>query len=125
MFELVSKGSFKNLKNFLKSASKGDIYSELHQYGQQGVTALEFTTPIDSGLTARSWYYEIDRTKDQTTISWHNSNENRGVNIAIILQFGHGTGTGGYVYGRDYINPAVEPVMEKIAQNVWEAVKNA
>lgn len=125
MFELVSKGDFKNLKQFMDRFLKGDIYTQLNKYGQQGVEALRSTTPVDSGLTSNSWTYEIEKSGQKTSIAWYNSNVNRGVNIAIILQFGHGTGTGGYVAGRDYINPAIQPTMDQIANNVWEAVKNA
>lgn len=125
MFRLEQKGSFKNLEKFLSTMEKGDIYSELNRYGQQGVQALQMTTPVDSGTTSRSWTYQVEIGSDSTTVAWYNSNINKGVNIAIILQFGHGTGTGGYVMGRDYINPAVSPVMDQIAKNVWAAVKNA
>lgn len=125
MFSIRTTGDFTNLKRFLKSATKGDIYDQLNKYGQQGVDALAQHTPKDSGVTAASWGYQIDRGKHQTRIIWNNTNINKGVNIAIILQFGHGTGTGGYVQGRDYINPAVQPTMDIIARNVWEAVKKA
>lgn len=104
---------------------KGDIYDQLNKYGQDGVNALATHTPKDSGLTSTSWGYRVDHGRSETRIEWYNTNVNKGVNIAIILQFGHGTGTGGYVQGRDYINPAVQPTMDAIARNVWEAVKNA
>lgn len=96
-------------------------YSEhfLAQYGQRGCDALAKATPIDSGETARSWTYEIEQNKDGYAIYWLNSHENKGVNIAIILQYGHGTGTGGYVEGIDYINPALRPVFQNIADEAW------
>ena len=97
----------------------------LEKYAKEGVSALAAATPIDSGKTASSWGYEIEVSGDSATIHWTNSNENKGVNIAVILQFGHGTGTGGYVQGRDYINPAMRPVFDRIAEEVWREVINA
>lgn len=94
----------------------------LDKYGREGVAALSAATPVDSGLTASSWSYEIERSGDVVTINFLNSNINKGVPIAIILQLGHGTGTGGYVEGRDYINPAIQPVFEKLAEEAWKEV---
>jgi hypothetical protein len=94
----------------------------LESYGEQGVAALAAATPKDSGLTAASWYYEIERTKDAVSLQFFNSNVNDGVPIAIILQYGHGTRNGGYVVGRDYINPAARPLFDKIAENAWMEV---
>lgn len=94
----------------------------LDKYGQLGVDALSSVTPVDSGLTANSWYYEIDRGKEVSTISFHNSHINEGVPIAIILQYGHGTGTGGWVQGRDYINPAIQPIFDQLADEAWREV---
>ena len=96
--------------------------ANLDKYGQEGVAALASATPVDSGLTASSWYYEITHTKDSSTITFLNSHVNDGVPIAIILQHGHGTGTGGWVEGRDYINPAIQPIFDKIANNAWREV---
>ena len=116
------RGDLKKTKSFLKNASKRDYLKDLHMYGKMGVEALSEATPVDSGLTANSWSYVIERNKDNTTISWLNTNINDGVNIAIILQYGHGTGTGGYVQGQDYINPAIRPVFDKIAEDAWKGV---
>jgi hypothetical protein len=99
-----------------------DISSILHKYGDMGVSALATATPKESGHTANSWYYEIEASKSSATITFLNSHVNKGVNIAIILQYGHGTGTGGWVQGRDYINPAVQPVFDKIADAAWKEV---
>ena len=97
----------------------------LDKYGAMGVSALAAATPMDSGLTANSWGYEISVGKEGATIYWTNTNQNNGVYIAVILQYGHGTGTGGYVQGRDYINPAIRPVFDKIAEEAWMEVVNS
>ena len=95
----------------------------LPKYAQQGVDALSDATPKDTGLTAASWSYEIIQNADSISIFFNNSNVVDGYyNVAILLQFGHGTRNGGYVAGRDYINPAILPVLEKIAKNAWEEV---
>ena len=116
------RGNFNNAERFLNRMLGRDYLNALDMYGQMGVEALSKATPIDSGLTSISWSYEIERNGDMTTISWTNSNVNQGVVIAVILQYGHGTGTGGYVQGRDYINPALRPVFDKIAENAWKGV---
>ncbi len=95
---------------------------ELDRYGREGVAALAAATPVDTGATAASWYYRIENQKGSVTISFYNSNIQNGVPIAIILQYGHGTGTGGWVQGRDYINPAIQPVFDKIAREAWREV---
>lgn len=97
----------------------------LRKYADLGVAALAAATPMDTGKTASCWGYEIVTSGEDATIYWTNTNENKGVNIAVILQFGHGTGTGGYVQGRDYINPAIRPVFDKIAEEAWMEVVNA
>jgi hypothetical protein len=97
----------------------------LESLGQKGVAALSSATPVDSGLTAASWSYEISNKNGRTTITWFNSHVESGVNIAIILQYGHGTGTGGYVSGRDYINPAIQPIFDQIAEDMWKKVTSA
>lgn len=94
----------------------------LDKYGKDGVAALSSATPVDGGNTANSWYYEIENKKGQVRINFLNSNINQGVPIAIILQYGHGTGTGGWVQGRDYINPAIQPVFDRILQDIWKEV---
>lgn len=120
-----SKGSFKDTESFLDKMLRGDIYTGLAKYGEAGVKALSAGTPVESSLTANSWYYEIVKKQGSYSIIWRNSNVVDGVPIAIILQYGHGTGTGGYVQGRDYINPAIQPVMDQIALDVWKVVSSA
>lgn len=105
--------------------SKFQINKILEKYGQMGVDALASATPVDSGTTAESWGYEISVRKEGATIHWTNTNQNKGVYIAVILQYGHGTGTGGYVQGVDYINPAIRPVFDKIAEEAWMEVVNS
>lgn len=97
----------------------------LQKYGSKGVAALAASTPVDTGKTAGSWTYSISVSGESATIYWENSNTNKGVNIAVILQYGHGTGTGGYVQGRDYINPAMRPIFDQIANEAWMEVVNA
>lgn len=116
------RGDFKNTEKFLKKAQKNDFFSALEKYGRMGVSALESATPVDSGLTAGSWDYEIHQSHGSVTIYWTNDNVNKGVPIAVILQYGHGTRNGGYVQGRDYINPAIQPIFDKIAEEVWKEV---
>ena len=125
MIVVEAKGNFKRLDAFLNKMSRGDLFKALDKFGRDGVNALASATPIDSGMTASAWNYEIRNSGGSWTISWTNSHIVDGVPIAIILQYGHGTGTGGYVQGRDYINPAIQPVMDRIAENVWKAVTSA
>lgn len=116
------KGDFKKLSTFLQKAKQGIKQSILDKYGREGVKALTAATPVNTGLTASSWYYEIERNKDSVSLVFKNSNVNNGVQIAIILQYGHATGTGGWVEGIDYINPAVQPIFEKLANDAWKEV---
>ena len=116
------RGNFNNTERFFKRAQKMDFFRNLEKYAQEGVAALSSATPVDSGLTAASWDYEIIRKKGSVSIYWTNSNINAGVPIAVILQYGHGTNNGGYVQGRDYINPAIRPIFDKIADNAWKEV---
>lgn len=125
MIVLKQKGDFKKIDKFLAKIRLGDLYKNLNKYGQEGVDALASATPVDSGLTAASWGYEIHNSGGNVGIVWTNNNQNRGVYIAIILQYGHGTGTGGYVQGRDYINPAIQPVFDRIADDIWKEVTQA
>lgn len=118
------KGDFSKTEKFFNSLLKLDYLNVLERYGQAGVAALASATPKDSGLTAVSWDYEITHNGKETTIAFTNSNINNGVNIAIILQYGHGTRNGGYVAGRDYINPAIQPIFDKIANEAWREVTN-
>ena len=122
MIKISHKGNFNNTEKFLKKISTADFMRNLEKYGEMGVQALASATPIDSGLTASSWSYEIEKSSGSYTIHWVNNNVNNGVNIAIILQYGHGTGTGGYVQGRDYINPALRPIFDEIADSAWKEV---
>lgn len=125
MIRITSKGDFNNTFRFLKKMQKFKIKSILEKYGKMGVDALASATPVDSGLTASCWSYEVSINKEGATINWTNSNQNNGVYIAVILQYGHGTGTGGYVQGRDYINPAIRPVFDKIVEEAWMEVVNS
>lgn len=121
MISFKQKGDFSKLTSFLRKPIR---IEELDRYGQEGVKALMSATPVDTGLTSRSWYYKIEQKQGSVTISFHNSNIQNGVPIAIILQYGHGTRNGGWVEGRDYINPAIQPIFEKIANNAFNKVKN-
>ena len=125
MIKITTKGDFNNTFRFLNKMSKFQINKILEKYGQMGVEALRSATPVDSGETAESWGYEISVRKEGATIHWTNTNQNKGVYIAVILQYGHGTGTGGYVQGIDYINPAIRPVFDKIAEEAWMEVVNS
>lgn len=122
MIGIRQKGDFSITTDYFKKLKNANILRILERYGQDGVAALASATPIDTGKTAGSWYYETVVTKDSATIKWCNSNINEGVPIAIILQLGHGTGTGGWVKGTDYINPALKPVFEAMANKAWEEV---
>ena len=110
---------------FLRRIIQGDLYISLDAHAQRGVDALRAATPIDKGLTASSWTYEIVREGGNVTIWWSNTNTINGFNVAIGLQYGHATGTGGWVQGYDFINPALRPIFDEIANNVWEEVRRA
>lgn len=125
MIRIKTSGSFQNTEQFLKKMSKGDIFDSLNKYGRRGVDALASATPFESGLTAASWEFEVTRLGAAYRITWSNTHIVNGTNIAIILQYGHGTGTGGYVAGRDYINPAIQPIFDAIADDVWKEVTSA
>lgn len=123
MVTIKTKGNFKNTESFLSRAlSFKDNYAKLQAYAQKGVEALSKATPVDTGKTANSWGYEISYLNGDIRINWTNSNANNGVNIAVILQYGHGTGNGGYVEGIDYINPAMRPVFREIADSAWKDI---
>lgn len=122
MITFRQHGDFANLTKFLEGASKSFDIRILDKYGQAGVNALSSATPVDSGKTANSWYYKIENRKGSIAIVFCNSNIQNGVPIAIILQYGHGTGTGGWVEGRDYINPAIQPIFDEIANHAWKEV---
>jgi len=106
----------------LINVKKAVKVSDLDRFGKAGVAALASATPVKSGLTANSWYYETEIKDGAATITFNNSNIQNGVPIAIILQYGHGTNNGGWVQGRDYINPAIQPVFDKIANDAWREV---
>lgn len=122
MIRFRQKGDFSKATKYLEKAKKAAGMKDLSKYGKAGVAALSSATPVDSGLTASSWYYEIKNQNGRISIDFCNSNINDGVPIAIILQFGHGTGTSGWVQGRDYINPAIQPIFDKIADEAWREV---
>lgn len=122
MITFRQKGDFSKFNRYLERLKEAVKLGDLNKYGRQGVQALSSATPIESGETANSWYYKINRTKESVSITFHNSNIQNGVPIAIILQYGHGTGTGGWVEGRDYINPAIQPIFDKIAEDAWKEV---
>lgn len=125
MITIRSKGDFSKATRYFERVKKAAKVDVLDKYGKAGVAALSSATPVDSGLTASSWYYEIKRQNGSARIDFLNSNVNKGVNIAIILQYGHGTGTGGWVEGRDYINPAIQPIFDKITEDAWKEVTSA
>ena len=122
MIKVRHKGNFSKLDNYLIKVQKAVKNKDLERFGQEGVAALASATPVKSGLTASSWYYEIEKTNGSIKINFNNSNIQNGVPIAIILQYGHGTGTGGWVEGRDYINPAILPIFDRIADEAWREV---
>jgi len=123
MITFRQKGDFSRLTKFLERAKEVVHLGDLDQYGRAGVAALASATPVDTGETARSWRYEITNKDGVARISFLNSNIQNGVPIAIILQYGHGTGTGGWVEGRDYINPAIQPIFDQIVNDAWREVK--
>lgn len=125
MISFQSSGSFRKTEGFLKKMSKGEIFRTLERFGREGVAALASSTPSQSGMTAASWSYNITRTKSSFSIEWTNSHIVGGVPLVILLQYGHGTGTGGYVRGRDFINPALKPIFDRIADEAWKAVVSA
>lgn len=126
-FSFESSGSFSNLERFLAASSRGNtIGAVLERCGKEGVQALAAATPLDSGETRNSWNYEVKKSRGSYQLIWTNSHITvDGDPVAIILQYGHGTGTGGYVQGRDYINPAMRPIFDSIAEKVWKAVTSA
>lgn len=123
MINIKQKGDFKNLSSFLEKTKEKLNLGLLDKYGREGVAALQAATPKDTGKTSESWYYKIERKNGSVSLTFHNSNQNKGVPIAIILQYGHATRNGGYVEGVDYINPALRPIFDKIAEEAWKEVK--
>lgn len=125
MISFRHQGDFSKTTRFLERAKAAVKLSDFDRFGREGVVALASATPVDSGLTASSWYYKIKNENGSITISFHNSNIQNGVPIAIILQYGHGTRNGGWVEGRDYINPAIQPIFDSIANEAWREVTRA
>ena len=122
MITFRHKGDFKKTERYLKRVKGINFQELLDKYGREGVAALASATPVDTGLTASSWYYKIEKTSGSVSITFNNSNIQNGVPIAIILQYGHGTRNGGWVQGRDYINPAIQPIFDSITENAWREV---
>lgn len=122
MIKFSHKGDFSKTIRFLKNAKEAIKLDNLDKYGEKGVSALSAATPVDTGKTANSWHYKIVKQKESVKIAFYNSNIQNGVPIAIILQYGHGTRNGGWVQGRDYINPAIQPVFDEIANQAWKEV---
>lgn len=120
MLKIRHKGNFSKTTKFLHHVLRFDYKTILNRYGKMGVEALAEATPRDTGRTAEAWKYDIEENSNGVSIVWSNENINDGVNIAVILQYGHGTNNGGYVVGRDYINPALQPVFDKMANTVWK-----
>lgn len=122
MISFRHKGNYSKATRYFERLREAAKLGILDRYGREGVAALSSATPVESGLTARSWGYEIEHSSGSAKIIFTNSHINKGVNIAVILQYGHGTGTGGWVQGRDYINPAIRPIFDKIAEEAWREV---
>ena len=122
MISFRQKGDFSKLTRYLERAKEVARIGDLDKYGRQGVAALESATPKDTGLTSKSWKYKIKQSKGSVSFSFYNTNIQNGVPIAIILQYGHATRNGGWVQGRDYINPAIQPIFDQIASHAWKEV---
>lgn len=125
MISFRQKGDFSKLTRFLERAKNLVHLSDLDKFGREGVAALASATPVDTGKTAASWNYDVIINKESASITFNNSNIQNGVPIAIILQYGHGTRNGGWVEGRDYINPVIQPIFDKIAEEAWKEVTKA
>lgn len=122
MITIESQGEWKLTRNWFDRMTKLDLALIMNQFGKEGVAALASATPSRTGATAKSWNYEVTRKGNNWKITWTNSNVNKGANIAVLIQYGHGTRNGGYVVGRDYINPAIRPIFDKIADKAWKEV---
>lgn len=125
VIKFTTKGSFKNTYRFLGKISTLNLYNKLKKYGEAGVVALAKATPVDTGTTAMSWEYKIETFNGRVVISWWNKNVIDGVPIALVIQYGHVTETGGWVEGKDYINPAIQPIFDKMVDDVWREVTSA
>lgn len=128
MFKVSSSGSTKNVENFIKRMKNKEAFAKLDYYGKLGVEALRHATPVDTDLTAESWSYRVGKKNGKYSIIWHNSHviEGSEIPVVILLEYGHATGTGGWVEGHDFINPAIRPIFDKIRDDVWnEVIRNA
>ncbi len=123
MIRVTGRGDFEKTRKFLAKNSRGDIFAQLDRYGQMGVDALAKATPVDTRISANSWKYRVIRDRRNARIEWYNTNEVNGTPVVILIQYGHATGTGGYVHGRDFINPAMRPLFDRIADEIWKKVK--
>jgi hypothetical protein len=124
MITITQKGSFKNTERYLSKLKSAQVFAILSKYGSLGQNALSNATPADTGLAASSWSYSIVQRPGYYSIRWHNSDTENGFPVAVMIQYGHGTGTGGYVQGRDYINPAVRPIFDQMVNEVWKEVSS-
>ena len=124
MIGVSTKGNFKGARGYLNRIKNRELFKQFEQYGQMGVRALSAATPVDTGLTAQSWDYRVIRGHRWPGIEWYNSNEVNETPVAILIQYGHGTRGGGYIQGRDFINPAMRPVFDKILRELREKVKS-
>lgn len=122
MVSITTTGSFRNTENFLKHVRKLNITGILESCGQEGVNALSRATPVETGIAAHSWSFEVKDSGGVYELAWTNTDVENGFPVVIMLQYGHGTGTGGWVAGRDFINPAIRPIFDQIADKVWKAV---
>lgn len=124
MIKVTSSGNYSRTRHALERILRGDIFSDLDKYGQIGVHTLASATPVRTGKTQTSWEYRVVKTHRRIAIEWYNTNlaGNSNVSVAVLIQFGHGTGTGGYVQGYDYINPAIRPIFDDIAEDIWKKV---
>jgi hypothetical protein len=122
MITFSKSGDFGNTERFLKNVANDSFFANLDSYGKAGVQALADNTPRDSGETAQSWGYKVIRSRTNPGIEWYNTNVNDGTSVAILIQYGHATKSGGYISGRDYINPVIRPIFDKIAEDIWKKV---
>ena len=125
MIKFEHKGDFSKTTRYFERIKQNKLMKTLEKYGKEGVEALTSVTPVDTGLTASSWYYKIETKNGKTSLNFCNSSIQNGIPIAIILQYGHGTRNGGWVVGRDYINPAIQPIFDKIVNEAWKEVTKA
>lgn len=125
MISITTSGSFDRTRKYLERLARGDFYRGLERYAQQGASALAGATPTDTGLAAGSWNYKIKISRSGCSITWTNTDVESGFPVSIMLQYGYSTGTGGYVQGRDYINPAMKPVFDQIEEAVRKAVTSS